>query len=411
MSHSQEAPASASQGERGLSLSLYLTMGALSAMAPLVTDFYLPGMPEMAKTLHTTDGLAQLTMSVNLIGLAIGQLYVGVLSDRIGRRMPLLACLVLFVLTTALCAIAPDIWFLLVARFVQGLFAAGTLVVSRAAVRDLCPPRMAAKVYSQLMTVFLVAPIVAPILGGQIMRFSSWRGVFWALALVGVALLVASYVVMKESLAPEDRHPTGAGQFRQMAGLLRGKSFRAYVLMSGLQSATLFAYISMSGFFFHDKYDVGPQEYSALFALNAVGMVIGSQINARFVHQHGPMRMMRIMVPACVVACTVLLVVVLLDSPLFLIAGTLFFVLLTMSPSMPNATALAMAPMGNSAGAAAALMGASGFLIGATIPALVSQLSTSGIAMAITMLVSFLLVGALTVYVGRHHVEIEPHVG
>lgn len=255
-----------------------MTLGLLSAMAPLATDLQLPGLPDLARSMGASQALAQATISVSLAGLAVGQLCVGSLSDRIGRRRPLLACSALFSLTGVLCAIAPNMPFLLGVRLAQGCAGGGCVVVARAMVRDLAHGPRAAKIYSQIMVAFLIAPVVAPVIGGQVLRFTSWRGLFWTFAVLTLAQFALAVAAAPESLPPAARTHHSERQWRALAQLARDRRFTQHMVMSMCQGATFLTYVTMSAGFLHSSYGVGPQAYSALFAANAIAMVIGNAL-------------------------------------------------------------------------------------------------------------------------------------
>lgn len=370
----------------GLGFKLSITLGLLSAMAPLSTDLHLPGLPDLARTLDTSNALASATISVNLAGLALGQLFIGSLSDRIGRRRPLLACLVLFSLTGALCAIAPNIWFLLVMRFVQGLAGGGSVVIARTSVRDHATGVRAAKIFSQVSIIFLIAPVLAPVIGGQVLRFTDWRGLFWVFTAITAGQLALGYFVMKESLPRERRLPAGSSQLKTLGMVIRRKGFGQHLVMSACQGTILFSYITMSPAFLRDSYDVGAQAYSAIFAANACGMVVGNVISSRLVTRIGALNMLTTSVCGYIVATSLLMVDVLLRAPLPFVLAPLWLVLTTFSPSNPNNMAIAVTPMGDAAGTATAILGGVQQLSGAVVPILVSlAFGTSGRVMALTM--------------------------
>ncbi len=380
---------------------LFVTIGALTAFGPLATDLYLPGLPDMAAALDTTPSLAQLTISVCLVGLALGQLVAGPLSDSMGRRRPLLVGVALFAVASFLCALAPSIWVLLALRLVQGLTGAAGIVIARAIVRDTYSGSEAARVFSQLMLVMGLAPIAAPLLGGQILNFTDWRGVFVALGVIGVGLFAAALLVVPETNPPEFRHVGGLGsQVRQMARLVLDRQFLVYLLIAGLQGATLFTYISLSSFVLRSDYGISPQTYSFIFATNAVGMVVGAQVNATLVRRHGPLRLLRCQLVLAVVGALVLTVDSVMTRSLVGVLIPLFLVMASFGGLAGNVTALALTPYGHAAGAASALLGNAQFLFGAVVPPVVSLVGTQSGVMGATMLTTSgvaLLLAAATV--------------
>ena len=365
---------------------LYGALGALTALGPLATDLYLPGMPDLARSLSTSPALAQLTMSTCLVGLALGQLLAGPVSDRTGRRPPLLVGVALFALTSALCALAPSVWVLLLLRFVQGVAGGAGVVVARAVVRDLYEGRRAARVFSHLMLVFGLAPVIAPLLGGQIQRIADWRGLFAALAVVGAVLFLAARWAVPETLPPAARHDGGVrAQVRQMAALVSDPVFAGHMLIAGMHGATLFAYIGMSSFVLRAEYGVGPQAFSLVFAANAVGLVMGGQLNGALVMRLGPARLLPVFLAAVVLAATGVLVAGLRGGGLVALLVPLFLVLVGLGGINPNNTALALTPHSAAAGSASALLGTSTFGLGAVIPGLTGMLGTDAWVMGATM--------------------------
>ena len=367
-----------------LSRPVLVTLGALTAVAPLVTDLYLPGLPDLARSLGTSDALAQLTMSVCLVGLALGQLVAGPLSDRIGRMRPLRWGVLVLAITSFLCAVATDVWVLLALRLVQGLAGAAAMVVARAIVRDVYDGARAAKVFSDLMLVMGLAPVVGPLLGGQLLTVTDWRGTFVFLGFVGLLLVAACWLVLHET-RPAGVRSAVPMRRRALRGLLAQRRFRGFLGLSALLGVVLFAYISMSSFVLRGEYGLGPVAYAWVFGANAVGMIVGSQVSARLVGRLGPVLLLRRGVVVVCGATVALAGALLLDAPLGVAAVPLWLVLAGLGMSFGNSTALALAPHAGDAGAASALLGASQFLFGAMVPPLVSLGGVSGPLMGVTM--------------------------
>ncbi len=381
-----QQPASAPAGD-ALSRKVLLTLGSLTAVAPLVTDMYLPALPDLARSLGTSDALAQLSMSVTLVGLALGQLVVGPLSDRVGRLAPLRWGVLVLAVTSFLCALSGNVAVLLILRLAQGLSGAAALVIARAIVRDLCSGARAAKVFSELMLVMGLAPVVGPVLGGQMLRFTDWRGIFVTLGILSLMLLAACRLVLTET---RPTHSGSAGHLPASAfrSLLTHRRFLGYMAVSALLGTVLFTYISMSSFVLRDQYGLGPVAYSCVFGGNAVGMIVGSQVNARLVGARGPAVMLRRALTVTGVATTLTALALGTHAPPTLVLVPLWFVLAGLGGSFGNATALALAPHGRVAGTASALLGASQFLLGAAVPPLVSLGGATAVAMGVTMAVA-----------------------
>lgn len=366
---------------------LVLVLGALIALGPLTIDMYLPALPTIADDLGTSAATVQLTLTGTLLGLALGQLLIGPLSDVLGRRRPLLAGTVLHVVASLACVVAPNVAVLGVLRVFQGLGAAAAAVVAMAVVRDLFAGRAAATVLSRLMLVMGVAPVLAPTLGGALLTATSWRGVFGALAVLGVLLLVLGALALPETLPPAARRDGGlAPAVSRYATLLRDRQFVALIVVAGLAMSALFAYVAGSSFVFQEQYGLDQQQFALVFAAGAVALIGASQLNVRLLDRWTPQQ---ITLGALVVgsALGVVLVVVAAGAfgglvgllvPLWLLLGTVGLVL-------PNAPALALSRHGAAAGTAAALLGAVQFGFGALISPVVGLLGNDSVAMAATM--------------------------
>lgn len=369
---------------RSIPLRLTLALGLLSALAPLATDFQLPALPDLATSLHTSNALAAATVSVFFGAFAVGQLVVGGLSDKYGRRRPILISLTLFGITGALCAVAPSIQILLAMRALEGLAGAGTVVSVRAAVRDYAEGSAAARLYSQLSTVSMTAPIVAPLLGGALLRVMSWRGLFWVLTALSVALFVIAFAIVDESL-PKERRRSGGGHVRVLWQVIRHPGFAHHLVLSVCQGAILVSYLSMSALVLRHEYGVGAQTYSYLFAVNGAGLVAAQALNSRVVSRHGALTMLTVSIVGYSIGTSLLLVAFLAHAPLVLVASSLFVTMSTMTISVPNNMALAMVPFAAEAGSAVSLLGATQQLAGALIPSVAAAVGTNGRVMATTM--------------------------
>lgn len=354
-------------------LVLVVILGALSAFGPLSIDMYLPALPRMSQEFGVTAAQTQLTLSGCLLGLATGQLISGPLSDARGRRRPLLIGVLAYAVASILCAFAPSMAALAVLRFVQGFAGAAGIVIARAIVRDLHSGVAAARFYSLLMLVNGLAPILAPIFGSQLLRVTSWRGVFVALALIGLALLVAVGSGLHETLPSERRQSGGLrATLSGFGGLVTDRSFIGYVLSGGLAFGAMFSYISGSPFVLQDIYGVSPQLFSVLFAINAFGLAGMGQVNGRLVGRVSPGRLLSLGLATNAVGGIGLLLIVATDAlGLAGILPALFLVVASLGFIMPNATALALSNHPRTAGSASALIGVVQFLIGALAAPLV----------------------------------------
>ena len=360
-----------------------LVLGGLSAFAPLSIDMYLPALPRMAEDLHSSAPALQLTLTAFIAGLAVGQLVAGPLSDALGRRRPLVAGLVLYALASVVCAVSPSAELLIAARCVQALGAAAGIVIARACVRDLFSGTAMTRFFSMLMLVSGLAPILAPVAGGQVLRLTSWRGVFGVLTVFGVLLLVAAAFALPETLPPERRRPARlTSTLRGYGALLRDRAFLGYSLAAGLLFAGMFAYISASSFVLQDLYGLSPQAYGLLFGANGLGIVIAGQVNGRIVGRVRERALLAIGLCAAAVGGTGVLVAALTGSPLGLLVAPLLVMVSSIGLVMPNASSLALAEHPHNAGAASALLGVMQFVVGGLATPLVG---IGGAASAVPM--------------------------
>ncbi|WP_234542144.1 multidrug effflux MFS transporter [Streptomyces shenzhenensis] len=389
---------------RRAGLLLVLVLGGLTATPPLAMDMYLPSLPEVTRSLHAPAATVQLTLTACLAGMALGQLVVGPMSDRWGRRRPLLTGLAVYVVATALCALAPDAETLVAVRLAQGLAGAAGIVIARAVVRDLYDGVAMARFFSTLMLVSGVAPVVAPLIGGQILRVTDWRGVFVVLTVVGALLAALVWVRLPETLPPAGRHAGGAAAaVRAMRALLADPPFTGYMLAGGFAFAALFAYISASPFVIQEIYGASPQTFSLLFGLNSVGLVIAGQVNGKVLV--GRVSLDKVLGTGLVVtvlaATALLLMSAGLLGPVGLapVAAALFVLMSAMGLTLPNAQSLALLRTRHAAGSASALLGTSSFLVGAVASPLVGIAGErTAVPMAIVQLAGALV--ALACFVG-----------
>jgi DHA1 family bicyclomycin/chloramphenicol resistance-like MFS transporter len=365
-----------------------LVLGALIAIGPLTIDTYLPALPSITRDLAASESAVQGTLTGILLGMGLGQLLVGPLADAIGRRRPLIAGLALHIAASVFCAFAPTIELLTVGRAIQGLGNAAVAVVSMAMVRDLFAGSAAATMLSRLMLVMGLAPVLAPTLGGFILQLTSWRGVFVILAVAGVLMVTLASLALRETLPAERRRPLA---FRPVlstyAMLLRDRTFVGLVLISGLMFATLFSYIGGSSFVLQDIYGLSVTQFGLAFGLNSLGFLTGSQLNPFLLKRFQPRQLVRAGVSIGAVAAMVLLASAATGfGGLTLILVPLWFLLFACGLTLPNTPALALTRHGEAAGTAAALLGASQFVIGGAAAPLIGAMgSNSAVPMALVM--------------------------
>jgi DHA1 family bicyclomycin/chloramphenicol resistance-like MFS transporter len=344
---------------------LLVLLGTLTAIGPLSLDMYLPAFPAMTRDLGADQAGIQLSLTTCLIGLAVGQFVTGPLSDRWGRRRPVLIGVVAYSVLALACAAAPSAPLLAAARFAQGLAGGMGVVVARAVVRDLYAGREAAKYFSRLTLVFGVAPVAAPSVGSLVLRFGDWRAVFLTLAAIGLLLTVAVARRLPETL-PAERRSTGglAATARTMRSLAADRVYLGYALTQGFAFAGLFAYISGSSFVFQDVFGVSAVAFSLVFGLNALALVTTGQVNARLLDRFHPRRLLAAALVVGVVAAAGVLTGALAGS-LAVVAVALFAFVGSLGMVTPNSTALALDAHARRAGTAAALLGGVQSVLGA----------------------------------------------
>jgi len=352
-------------GAPARSIVVLVILGSLVALGPLSTDAYVPGLPRLAGDLRTSPSMAQLTVTTCLIGLAVGQLFAGPMSDALGRRKPLLLGLAVYATAGFLCAVAPNVGTLILFRGVQGVGGAFGLVIAYACVRDRYAGKAAAHYFSLLLLVTGLAPILAPLVGAQILRFSGWRGIFVALAVLSGAVLIACMSALPESPPPHLRQPGGLRATGSVyVRLLADRQLVGYALTNAFVFAAMFAYISGSPFVLEDIHGLSPQQYSLVFGVNTLGLVAAAQASGRLVRHIEPRLLLASGVIGSAAGGVALLVVTSTGAGLWPILAAFFIVVTSVGLVLPNAAALALEKHGSHAGAAAALLGFAQFLVG-----------------------------------------------
>ncbi|MFL1528615.1 multidrug effflux MFS transporter [Pseudomonas sp. O230] len=372
-----------------------LILGALSAFGPLAIDFYLPAFPAMALAFGTDEQHVQLTLAAYFLGLSIGQLMYGPVADRFGRRIPLLAGVGLFTVASLACAYAPNLEWLLGARFVQALGGCAGMVISRAIVSDKCDAVGSAKVFSQLMLVMGLAPILAPMLGGLLVNTTGWQSIF--LVLTGFSALAALAVALglSESMPADVPRQPLSGALRQYGRLLSDPVYLGHALTGGIAIAGMFAYIAGSPFVFIKLYGVPAEHFGWLFGTNAAGFILVAQVNARLLAKRGPAFLLARTVWIYLAAGLALLAVSSLHTEqLWPLLIPLFICIASLGCILPNASACAMNGQGARAGSASAMLGCLQFSVAAGAASLVGILY-DGSAMPMAMVIS--LCGILVV--------------
>jgi DHA1 family bicyclomycin/chloramphenicol resistance-like MFS transporter len=352
---------------------MLVIVGLVSVCGSLCLDMYVPALPAITKALHSSASLVQLSLTSCLTGFAIGQLGFGPMSDRYGRRRPLLLGLLVFVLASLACALAPNIATLIALRFVQGVGGAAGAVISRAVVRDQYSGITAARFFSTLMLVVGVGPILAPQIGSGLLWLGSWRVIFIALAIFGAILLVNALVVLPETLPPANRTSGGLSHtLHAMRRVAIDRRFLANAVSCGFAFGAIFAYVAGAPFALENVYGLSPQQFSLIFALNSIGLIAASQVNGRVVHRFGSARLLNVGLIGMTISGLAILVITILDvGGLGALLTCMFVVLTSLGLVMPNASALALNDFPQAAGSASALLGIMQFGVGAVVAPLV----------------------------------------
>ena len=371
---------------------LLVLLGLLSAFGPFVTDMYLPGLPSMTVYFDTTASLVQLGITTAMLGLGFGQVIIGPLSDKYGRKLPLMASLWLFILSTIACIFSWNIGAFIFFRFLQGIAGSGGIVISRSVATDCYSGKELAKAFAMISAVNGLAPILAPIGGGIMLKFTNWLGIFTFLLFIGIVLILLC-LKLKESLPAERRITVPAfSSFRNFIPLLGKREFMGYVLIQAFTFGTIFAYISSSPFILQEHYRLSPLAYSLCFAINAVALIIGTASAGRF-------RNIRKGVVTGVAGSFILSiftgVTLWLEMPIIYFEIALFLTLAFGGIVLPTSTALALDTERQNAGTASAIFGAISFLAGGIVSPLVgigNILHSTAIIMVVSSAIALLLV-------------------
>ena len=348
-------------------LFLVLLLGVLSAFGPFVVDLYLPSLPQLASFFETSASMTQLTLTTAMIGLAVGQLLLGPLSDKFGRKIPLIISLVIYIISTVLIVYAPNIESMIVLRVIQGLSSAGSVVISRAVATDLYRGREMTRFFGLLMTINGLAPIISPILGSLLLEYISWKGVFVFLALIGVVVLFFCFR-LKESLSVENRLQGSIfATFSTFGVIIKNRLFMSYVGIESFLLGAMFAYIAASPFILQSFYGLSAFIFSLCFGANGAALVIGANIGGKLPNRQA----LAIGVLAFVVAALYTIAVLIIQPYWLFVEIGFFAMLLLMGITFPAISTLAMESERQYAGSASALLGFAPFFLGGVVSPLV----------------------------------------
>lgn len=370
-------------------VALIATLALLSAVSPLATDVYLPSFPEITQELSTTASSVQLTLTTFMIGLGLGQLVIGPISDALGRRGPLLIGTTVCLLAGIVCALAPSIEVLIGARFVQGFSGAAGVVIARAIITDVTKGAQAVRLMNVMMIIGGIMPVIAPMVGGLILQVADWRGVFWVITAIVAVMILGIVMVTGESLPPERRQEGGLRRTISNIGqVLRNPVYVVGVAVSAMAFGTLFAYVSASPFVIQTILGLPTLTYSLLFGVNALGMTTGSLISIRLAGRVDVRRILGAGLISLTAVTLALLVVVLLGVPTIPTLVLLFGTTTSLGFILGNASAVTMQSVPRTSGTGSALMGALQFGLGAAVSPIVGLAGeTHALPMALTMAV------------------------
>ncbi|WP_179472627.1 multidrug effflux MFS transporter [Mycolicibacterium vinylchloridicum] len=399
-------PTDAAHREAAISPWLLVVLALLSAVAPVATDLYLPAFPEMTAELQGSATAVQLTLTAFLLGLTFGQLTFGPLSDRLGRRRPLLVGALLCVAASVVAATAPSIGILIAARFAQGFTGAAGMVIGRAVISDLTDGKTAGRAFSLMMIVGGVAPVVAPFAGGLLVGPLGWRGILWVVCAIAVAMLVSIVLVVRESHPAERRAElkSDAAQGISPWSALRSRTYLANTLAFGFGFSVMMAYISASPFVYQVMVGLTPTQYGIAFGVNALGMITVSAASSRLNQTISSAKLLGIGLVLTVAATLVLLTLVLTGSPVWLITIPIFVAVACQGLILGNATALALSAVPRAAGAGSAGLGALQFGLGAAVSPLVG-LGGEHTALPLAVVMVTVSVLALTAHLAGRRVN------
>lgn len=347
---------------------IVLLLGSLTAFGPLSMDMYLPALPIVAVDLHTSTSLAQLSLTACLIGLAVGQLIFGPLSDIRGRRRPLIFTLIIYAIASVLCAFSTTIWVFIALRFIQGMTGAAGIVIARASARDMYSGKDLTKFIALLALVNGAAPILAPISGGVILNFASWNAVFIILGIIGLIMFLAVAFFLPETLPVEKRSEGSLlAVVKTFKNLLKDPVFMGIACTQALIMSSMFAYIAGSPFVLQNIYQVTPQQFSMLFAVNGIGIIIAAQATGRLSSTISEVKLLFTGILISLTGSILLVIVIANELPLVMMSLALFLVVSSIGMVSTSSFSLGMQSQGGSAGSASAFLGLLPFLGGAIV--------------------------------------------
>ncbi|MDR1809394.1 MAG: multidrug effflux MFS transporter [Prevotella sp.] len=383
--------------QRNGKIFLLVTLSAMTAFAPLVTDMYLPALPALSVFFNTSASMVQMTISTSMLGIAVGQLFFGPFSDKTGRRRPLFASFVLYLLATVGCIFSPNIVMLVAFRLLQGLGAAGSIVLARSIAADLFSGKDLLKFLALIAAVQGIAPIAAPVAGGALLLVTDWKGIFVTLGLLGLFVMIFSFY-LKESLPSHKRVKAPViATFKFFVPVLKNRLLMLYIVLLSFSTAVMFAYIASSPFLFQKHYGVSTMAYSVIFAVNAFALMIGNLLSARL---KNPYKTLKYSVIGLLCFSLITSLTLILNAEIYIVCVSLFFSLLFAGATFPIATNLALDLEHKYRGTASAILGATTFLVGGIVMPL-AGIGDILVSTALVMAVCALFVGAIFMKINK----------
>ncbi|MFC5929271.1 multidrug effflux MFS transporter [Cryobacterium melibiosiphilum] len=390
---------------RGQRILYIVILGALTALGPFTIDLYLPAFPTLESELGVTAAAVQLTLTGTMIGFGFGQLIVGPWSDKVGRKLPLMLATGFHILACVGAAMSNDIVTLGIFRVLQGFGAAAGAVVAMAMVRDLFGGKPLVKMLSRLALVSGLAPVIAPVLGSQLLLVMNWRGIFWVLAAYGLLVIAAVFFWIVETLPADQRHTAGHNTLGQRyKAVLGDRVFVGVAIIGAMTFSGLFSYLSSSSFLFQQVYGFTPQEYGLLFAVNSLGIVTGVQLSSRLMHRYnvGPQWILSISTVVLVITSAAILLLDLGGAGLWGTLVPLWFFIAACGFTLPSVQVIALNGHGHEAGTAASLLGAANFGVAGVISPIVGVFGVdNSVPMAAVMGITALIAVASLWFIVR----------
>ncbi len=364
---------------------LVLILASLIAFAPLSIDMYLPSFPQIAETFGASSARVELSLAAFFVGLALGQLFYGTATDRFGRKTPLYVGLTIYCAASIACAFSPNVETLIALRFFQALGACAGIVIARAMVRDLFSTQESARVFSLLMLVMGIAPILAPLFGGYVALFFGWRAIFLVVGAISLLCLITVIKLLPET-KPPNRSVKIGDTFRIYWNIARDREFLGYTLAGGLAQAGMFAYITGSPFVFINLFGISAENYGWVFGSNALGLIAVSQLNGRLLKKYESARILRVCLLLTAIFSVILMVAGVFKFGFWGVWIPLFLFMASLGMVYPNTTAGALSKQSKTAGAASALIGTMQYALAAISSALISYFN-NGTTLPMTLLV------------------------